>query len=57
MYYVTAFAKRDLPHVSNLPTLTTHNCRSEKAIDLKFGQYSEHQHSIMDGNFMCYYVS
>ena len=36
--YVTGFAKRGLPHTSNLPTVMVHNFTMEKAIDLKFGQ-------------------
>ena len=36
--YVTGFAKRGLPHTSNLVTLTTRNFRLKKATDLKFGQ-------------------
>jgi len=36
---VTGFAKRGLPHTSNLPTLTIHNFRLKTAIALKF----EHQ--------------
>jgi len=36
--YVTGFAKRGLPHTSKLSTLTIHNFRLLKAIDLKFGQ-------------------
>ena len=34
--YVTGFAKRSLPHTSNIPTLIIHNFR---LVDLKFGQY------------------
>ena len=34
--YVTGFAKRGLPHTSNLPTLTIDNFRLERAIALKF---------------------
>ena len=37
--YVTGFAKRGLPHTSNLPTLTIDNFRLERAIALKFGQW------------------
>ena len=37
--YVTRFAKRGLPHTSNLPTLTIDNFRLERAIALKFGQW------------------
>ena len=37
--FVTGFAKKGLTHTSNLPTLTSHNFRLEKAIDLKFDQY------------------
>jgi len=33
---VTGFAKRGLPHTSNLPTLTIHKFRLVKAIDLTF---------------------
>ena len=36
--YVTGFRKVDLPHITNLPTLTTHNFRLENGIDLKFDQ-------------------
>ena len=36
--YVTGFRKVDHPHISNLPTLTTHNFRLENGIDLKFDQ-------------------
>ena len=36
--YVTGFAKRDLPHTSNLPTLTIRTVGLVKAINLKFGQ-------------------
>ena len=35
---MTGFRKVDLPHISNLPTLTTHNFRLENGIDLKFDQ-------------------
>ena len=35
---VTGFAKRGLPHTSNLPTLTNHNFRLEGAIALQFSQ-------------------
>ena len=37
--YVTGFAKRGLPHTSNLPALTIDNFRLERAIALKFGQW------------------
>ena len=37
--YVTGFAKRGLPHTSNLPTLTIDNFILERAIALKFGQW------------------
>ena len=37
--YVTGFAKRGLPHTSNLPTLEIDNFRLERAIALKFGQW------------------
>ena len=36
--YVTGFAKRDLPHTSNLLTLMISNFRLEKATDLIYGQ-------------------
>ena len=36
--YVTGFRKVDLPRISKLPTLTTHNFRLENGIDLKFAQ-------------------
>ena len=36
--YVTGFAKRGLPHASNLLTLTISNFRLVKAIDFKFGK-------------------
>jgi len=36
--YVTGFAKRGLPHTSNLPTLMIDNFRLVQATDLKFGQ-------------------
>jgi len=36
--FVTGFAKRGLPHTSNLPTLTICNFGLVKAVDLKFGQ-------------------
>ena len=36
--YVTGFAKRGLPHTSNLQTLAVHNLRLEKGSALKFGQ-------------------
>ena len=36
--FVTRFAKRGLPHTSNLLILMTHNFRLERVIDLKFGQ-------------------
>ena len=36
--YVTGFAKRGLPHTSNLPTLAIHNFGLERAISLKVGQ-------------------
>ena len=32
--FVTRFAKKGLPHTSNLPNLTIHNVRLENAIDL-----------------------
>jgi len=35
---VTGFAKRGLPHTSNLPTLTISNFRLVKVIALKFGK-------------------
>ena len=35
---VTGFAKRGVPHTSNLQTLTIHNSKLEKVIDSKFGQ-------------------
>ena len=35
---VTGFAKRGLPHTSNLSILTVHNFGLGKAFDLKFGQ-------------------
>ena len=40
MIYVTLsnFAKRGLPHTSNLQTLTFHNLRLEQVINLQFGQ-------------------
>ena len=31
---MTGFRKVDLPHISNLPTLTTHNFRLENGVDL-----------------------
>jgi len=34
--YVTGFAKNGLQHTSNLPTLTIHNCRCVKVMNLKF---------------------
>ena len=37
---MTGFRKVDLPHISNLPTLTTHNFRLENGTDLKFDQYT-----------------
>ena len=36
--YVMGFEKVDLPQISNLPTITTHNFRLENGIDLKFDQ-------------------
>ena len=36
--FVTGFAKRGLPHTSNLLTLTIYNFRLVKAIDMKFGK-------------------
>ena len=55
---MTGFAKRGLPHTSNLPTLVTHNFRLEKAIDLKCGlSASEHHQCLLDGeisNFLCF---
>ena len=36
---VTGFAKRGLPHTSNLPTLTIHKIEIQQDIDLKFGQW------------------
>ena len=36
--YVTGFAKRGLPHTSNLQSLTIHTSRLENDIDLKFDQ-------------------
>ena len=35
---ICGFAKRGLPHTSNLLTLTIHNFRVETANTLKFGQ-------------------
>ena len=35
---VTRFAKRGLPHTSNLQTLKVHTLELEKDIDWKFGQ-------------------
>jgi len=36
--YVTGFAKRGLPHSSNLLTLTMSNFRLVNTVDLKFGK-------------------
>jgi len=36
--FVTIYAKRGLPHITNLPTLTIDNVRLVNATDLKFGQ-------------------
>jgi len=36
--FVTEFVKTGFPHTSILPTLTIHNFRLVKGIDLKFGQ-------------------
>ena len=36
--FVTGFAKRGLPHTSNLPTLTINNFGLKTAIPLKFEQ-------------------
>ena len=46
---MTGFRKVDLSCISNLPTLTTHNFSLENGIDLKFNQYSEHQHHLLGG--------
>ena len=45
---MTEFSKVDLPHISNLPTLTTHNLRLENGIDLTFIS-SEHQYHLLVG--------
>ena len=36
--FVTKFAKRGLPHTSNLQTSRIHNFRFEKVMNLKFAQ-------------------
>ena len=36
---MTGFRKVDLPHISTLPTLTSHNFRLENSIDLQFDQF------------------